>query len=269
MDPEQLLVEFYNIAPEHARALVQDIAAKQAGRQPMGDVNMSGGVSRDSMYSAIGDAAQSPDKVVLPQQYQEQLPYFADSSHRVHQRQLDQSLNNAMGRMADTTNIAINGGRTPSQAMQQAPSNSRPQQPPSNGPDHGQSFDAAGNARMQQTPQQTIRPPMPAGNVQPGGPDFNDKYVRYRKMLVEQDPNRGEAVFNDKLEQRRALLMQELQAIEAHRNGNGAAVAAGSSGLQASEALRAQVDYLGSPLYGTSPRSAYDDAVQANNQKGY
>lgn len=269
MDPEQLLIQMYGLQPEAARALVQDIAAKHAGQQPMGDIGMSGGVSRDSMYSAIGDAAQSPDKVVLPQEYQAQLPAFANSSQRVHQRQLDQSLNNAMGRMADTTNIAINGGRTPSQAMQQAPSNSRPQQPPSFGPDHGQSFDAAGNARMQQTPQQTIRPPMPSGNVQPGGPDFNDKYVRYRKMLVEQDPNRGEAVFNDKLEQRRALLMQELQAIEAHRNGNGAAMAGADSALRASNELRAQSEYLGSPLYGTSPRSAYDEAVQANNQKGY
>lgn len=268
MDPEKLLIEMYGLDPNAARALVQDIAAKHNGQQPMGDIGMSGGISRDSMYSAIGDAAQTPDRVVLPQEYQVQLPYFANSSQRVHQRQLDQAMNNAMGRMADTTNMAINGGRTPSQAMQQAPSEHRPQQPPSYGMDQGGTFDAAGNARMQQTPQQTVRPPMPQGNVQAGGPDFNDKYVRYRKMLMQQSPN-GEAVFYDKLEQRRQLLMQELQAIEAHRNGNGGAMAGASNALQASDELRKQSEYLGSPLAGTSSRESYDAAMRANNEKGY
>lgn len=261
MDPEQLLIQMYGLQPEAARALVQDIAAKQAGQQPMGDISVSGGVSRDSMYSAIGDAAQAPDRVVLPQSYQEQLPYFADSSHRAHQRQLDQSLNNAMGRMTDTTNIAINGGRSFSQVVQQTPSNGRPQQTPSNGPDHGRSFDAAGNARMQQTPQQTIRPPLPAGKVQAGGPDFNDKYIRYRNLMVQQDPQNGQASFDMKLEQRRQLLMQELQAIEQHRNGKSAAMAGASSALRASDELRKQSEYLGSPLAGVSSRQAYDAAV--------
>lgn len=264
MDPvEQLLVEFYNVDPQKAKYMARDIASKQA----VGDIGMSGGISRDSMYSAVRDSAADPSRVALPMNYQDQLPAFADGAARPYQRQLDQSLMNARGAMQETTNMAINGGRTPSQVMQQpyrAQAAGQIVQGAFGQPDRGGSFDAAGNARMQQTPQRTIRPPMPAGNVQPGGPDFNDKYVRYRNMMVQQDPQNGQSNFDMKLEQRRQLLMQELQAIEQHRNGKSAAMAGAAGAMKASDELRKQSNYLSSPLYGVSSREAYDQATDSD-----
>lgn len=264
---ETILRDLYGVDPNAARAMAQDIAATYAGKPAMGDIGMSGGVSRDSMYSAVRDASANPANAVLPQQYQEQLPAFAAGAQRPYQRQLDQSLMNARGAMQETTNMAINGGRTPSQVMQQpyrAEAAGQIIQGAFGQPDRGRTFDAAGNTRMQQTPQQTIRPPMPQGNVQAGGPDFNDKYVRYRNLMVQQDPKNGQANFDMKLEQRRQLLMQELQAIEQHRNGNSAAMAGASSAMRASDELRKQSNYISSPLYGTSSREAYDRAVDSD-----
>lgn len=292
---ETILRDLYGVDPNAARAMAQDIAATYAGKLPMGDVGMSGGISRDSMYSAVRDASANPASVVLPQQYQEQLPAFAAGAQRPYQRQLDQSLMNARGAMQETTNMAINGGRTPSQAMQQAPSDQRAYQASSiasagaNGSASGVGPGAVGSLgrRMAQNmPHNFNRTGYSApglgyelgaggagggaagavreGHTAPGGPDFNDKYVRYRNLMVQQDPQNGQANFDMKLEQRRQLLMQELQAIEGFRNGNSAAMAGASNAMRASDELRKQSNYLSSPLYGTSSREAYDRAVDSD-----
>ncbi len=228
MDPiEQLLIRDYGVDPRTAKLMAKDPSFG-------GRLQMAGGVSPDAMAAALRDAQATGG--VLPDNYQSAMRGYRATGQR-QLGEIDAATANAMAASQNLTDITnrevakVRGPQAQSLADAIAPN-----------PTYNPGRDASGQGRaayQDYTESVTQRgggfDPSAVSRFAPGAssptisgkpaaqadPELDTKINMYRQMLEKQyGPQRAEGLFKEKMLKQRALIQQQLGAIDAALGGN-------------------------------------------------